>query len=37
VKTPAQSSKPWDYYDVLSTIPSKDVFMSEAQSGCQLR
>ncbi len=37
VKTPAQSSKPWDYYDVLSTIPGKDVFMSKAQSGCQLR
>lgn len=36
VKTPAQSKQPWDDYDVLSTIPGKDAFMSEAESGCKL-
>ena len=36
VKAPSQSKQPWDYYDVLSTIPGKEAFMSEAESGCQL-
>ncbi len=36
VKAPAQSKQPWDYYDVLSTIPGKDAFMTEQESGCQL-
>lgn len=36
VKAPNQSKQPWDYYDVLSTIPGKDAFMSEQESGCQL-
>ncbi|MGI4807545.1 MAG: ABC transporter substrate-binding protein [Janthinobacterium lividum] len=36
VKTPVQSKQPWDYYDVLSTIPGKDAFMAEAESGCKL-
>ncbi len=36
VKAPSQSKKPWDYYDVLSTIPSKEAFMSEQESGCKL-
>lgn len=36
VKAPAQSKRPWDYYDVLSTIPGKDAFMGEAESGCAL-
>lgn len=36
VKSPAQSRRPWDYYEVLSTIPSKDAFMSMAESGCRL-
>lgn len=36
VKTPAQSKEPWDDYDVLSTIPGKDAFMTMAQSGCHL-
>jgi branched-chain amino acid transport system substrate-binding protein len=36
VKAPSQSKAPWDYYDVLSTIPGKDAFMSEQESGCKL-
>lgn len=36
VKSPAASTKPWDYYEVLSTIPSKDAFMSYEESGCRL-
>ena len=35
VKAPSASTKPWDYYEVLSTIPGKDVFLSYAESGCQ--
>jgi branched-chain amino acid transport system substrate-binding protein len=37
VKAPSQSKQPWDYYyDVLSTIPGKDAFMGESESGCKL-
>jgi branched-chain amino acid transport system substrate-binding protein len=38
VKAPSQSKQPWDYYyyDVLSTIPGKDAFMGESESGCTL-
>lgn len=36
VKAPSQSKQPWDYYDVLSTIPGKDAFMGEQESGCRL-
>lgn len=35
VKAPSASTKPWDYYEVLSTIPGKDAFMSYEESGCQ--
>lgn len=36
VKTPAESKAPWDYYNVLSTIPGKDAFMTFEASGCKL-
>lgn len=35
VKAPSASTKAWDYYEVLSTIPGKDAFMSYEESGCQ--
>ncbi len=35
VKAPSASTKPWDYYEVLSTIPGKDAFMSYEESGCR--
>lgn len=34
VKTPAESSGPWDYYNVLRTIPSTDAAQPLAQSAC---
>jgi branched-chain amino acid transport system substrate-binding protein len=36
VKTPAESSKPWDYYKILGTIPGDQAFRSLADSGCPL-
>ena len=36
VKSPTESHKPWDYYEILSTIPGKDAFMSFDESGCKL-
>jgi len=36
VKTPAQSKGPWDYYNILSTIPANTAFMPLAQSQCSL-
>ena len=36
VKTPAQSKAPWDYYNILSTIPANTAFMPLAQSQCSL-
>jgi branched-chain amino acid transport system substrate-binding protein len=36
VKSPAESKKPWDYYEVLSTTPGKEVFMRFEDSGCHL-
>jgi branched-chain amino acid transport system substrate-binding protein len=36
VKSPAASTKPWDYYEILSTTPGKDAFMSYQESGCHL-
>jgi branched-chain amino acid transport system substrate-binding protein len=35
VKAPSASTKPWDYYEMLSTISGKDAFMSYAESGCR--
>ncbi len=36
VKTPQESTKPWDYYKRLSTIPGEQAFRSVAEGGCTL-
>ncbi|HBF32202.1 ABC transporter substrate-binding protein [Rhizobium sp.] len=36
VKRPSESKKPWDYYNVLATIPGKEAYMDPAKSGCDL-
>ena len=36
VKTPSESTKPWDYYKILGTIPGDQAFRSLADSGCPL-
>jgi branched-chain amino acid transport system substrate-binding protein len=36
VKTPGESTGPWDYYKILSVIPGKDAFRSLEDGGCPL-
>jgi branched-chain amino acid transport system substrate-binding protein len=36
VKTPGESTAPWDYYKILSVIPGKDAFRSTEDGGCPL-
>ncbi|MGE6740480.1 ABC transporter substrate-binding protein [Allorhizobium pseudoryzae] len=36
VKKPADSKAPWDYYNVLATIPGKEAYIDPAKSGCDL-
>ncbi|ODT65254.1 MAG: ABC transporter permease [Pelagibacterium sp. SCN 63-23] len=36
VKTPAESTGPWDYYKVLSTIPAEVAFRPLEEGGCSL-
>ncbi|OWO95746.1 ABC transporter permease [Rhizobium esperanzae] len=36
VKKPAESKEPWDYFNVLATIPGKDAYIDPAKSGCDL-
>ena len=36
VKKPADSKEPWDYFNVLATIPGKEAYMDPAKSGCDL-
>ena len=36
VKTPAESTKPWDYYRILGTIPGDQAFRALAEGGCPL-
>ena len=36
VKTPAESTKPWDYYKILSTIPGDQDFRPMSEGGCPL-
>ncbi|KOF53656.1 MULTISPECIES: ABC transporter substrate-binding protein [unclassified Achromobacter] len=36
VKTPAQSTQPWDYYQVVRTIPGDDLAWPLSQSECPL-
>jgi branched-chain amino acid transport system substrate-binding protein len=36
VKTPSQSTKPWDYYNILGVIPGDQAFRSLSEGGCPL-
>ena len=36
VKAPDQSTGPWDYYDLVSTIPADKAFRPLAEGGCPL-
>ncbi|MBL8472556.1 MAG: ABC transporter substrate-binding protein [Rhodocyclaceae bacterium] len=36
VKSPAESKKPWDYYNVVATIPGKDAYLPLEKSACPL-
>jgi branched-chain amino acid transport system substrate-binding protein len=36
VKTPAESTKPWDYYKILATIPGDQAFRPMSEGGCPL-
>jgi len=36
VKSPDESTKPWDYYKVLATIPGDQAYLSAEESGCPL-
>ena len=36
VKTPAQTSKPWDYYEIVRTIPGDQAYLPLDRSPCPL-
>jgi branched-chain amino acid transport system substrate-binding protein len=36
VKTPAESTRPWDYYKILGTIPGEQAFRPMSEGGCPL-
>jgi branched-chain amino acid transport system substrate-binding protein len=36
VKTPSESTKPWDYYKILAVIPGDQAFRPLAEGGCPL-
>jgi branched-chain amino acid transport system substrate-binding protein len=36
VKTPAQSTTPWDYYNVVATAKGEDAFTTKAESKCAI-
>ena len=36
VKKPSESTKPWDYYKVLATVPGEEAYIKPAESGCPL-
>ncbi len=36
VKTPASSTTPWDYFNVVATTKPEDAFMTKAESKCSL-
>jgi branched-chain amino acid transport system substrate-binding protein len=36
VKSPAESKEPWDYYNLLRTIPVDQAFRPLDQGGCPL-
>ncbi|HEY9280233.1 MAG TPA: ABC transporter substrate-binding protein [Eoetvoesiella sp.] len=35
VKKPSESKKPWDYYNIVSTLPGNEVYVSLAESTCK--
>ncbi|RYB97885.1 ABC transporter substrate-binding protein [Ciceribacter ferrooxidans] len=35
VKKPGDSKEPWDYFNVLATIPGKDAYIDPSKSGCE--
>lgn len=36
VKKPSDSKEPWDYYNILATIPAEKVFWPLSESKCKL-
>ncbi len=36
VKTPAQSKGPWDYYNVIATLPGEEIYTKPSESTCKL-
>ncbi|SCK48351.1 branched-chain amino acid transport system substrate-binding protein [Variovorax sp. HW608] len=36
VKSPAESSQPWDYYKVVAKLPGEEVFTTKAESKCAI-
>ena len=36
VKTPDQSKKPWDYYEIVRTIPGNQAYLTAEASGCKM-
>ena len=36
VKKPSESKGPWDYYEILRTIPGDEAFATVAESGCKI-
>jgi len=36
VKAPSESTRPWDYYEVLATVPGDQAFLPVEESGCPL-
>jgi branched-chain amino acid transport system substrate-binding protein len=36
VKSPQQSKAPWDYYEIVKTIPPAEAFPSVEQQACPL-
>ena len=36
VKSPDQSKEPWDYYNLIATIPGDQAFTTKAESKCAL-
>jgi branched-chain amino acid transport system substrate-binding protein len=36
VKSPDQSKEPWDYYNVIATIPGDEAFTTKADTKCSL-
>ena len=36
VKKPEESKEPWDYYEIMATIPASEAFQPLSKSGCSL-